>query len=463
MLTANRTPNLISDRFSVDEQQTKSEIGVSDSKSALSDQSRSGKARRGAISFVLIFLAVTIVLLMLGRYAVNTRFMNWYLFQVAGHTSWVLDVIGYSSRLEDPNLYRDRAAAVRATLDAAGQNGEAPVRSESAYESGPLTPYEIWQYRSLLLAQQLAHTKEMATLTEPLPPPASDSEDARIAYLREALNRLTESTVFEGPNGTMQIASPELNQLIESSEAAVAALERGQRPEGIDLDAFLDDLARQIAAGLAQQRTYLESRIVQLSLQVHDRHGPTVDFIARAGLTTQLRDAEARLRAIEEGQRSKSNEGDQADALQSEIASIKAAREQAVENRDAEADQDRRFRFNVVPDCGALPSMSIFLAAMIAFPTDLWRRLLGLAIGLPLLYGVNIARLTCLALIGAYSGNGQIFDFAHEYVWQAVYIVFVVIIWLMWVEFIVRPKAKTRREDSTTSGRTSPITEEHPP
>ncbi|GMV95096.1 MAG: hypothetical protein AMXMBFR82_48740 [Candidatus Hydrogenedentota bacterium] len=444
----------------MDEQQTKSEIDGSDSKPALSGQSRSGKARRGAISFVLIFLAVTIVLLMLGRYAVNTRFMNWYLFQVAGHTSWVLDVIGYSSRLEDPNLYRDRAAAVRATLDAARQGGDTPVRPEGEYDSGPLAPYEIWQYRSLLLAQQLAQTREMATLTESPPAPVSGSKETRIGYLRESLNRLRESTVFEGPNGTMQIASPELNQLIESSEAAVAALERGQRPDGVELSEFLDDLERQIAAGLAQQRTYLESRIVQLSLQVHDRHGPTVDFIASAGLTTQLRDAEARLRAVEEGPHESKGE-DEITTLQAEVASIKAAREQAVENRDAEADQDRRFRFNVVPDCGALPSMSIFLAAMIAFPTDLWRRLVGLAIGLPLLYGVNIARLTCLALIGAYSGNGQIFDFAHEYVWQAVYIVFVVIIWLMWVEFIVRPKAKVAREDSGPSEQKSPTIEEH--
>ncbi len=446
----------------MNEQQLGQENNVSDADSAPAAPPRTRSARRGAISFVLIFLAVTIVLLMLGRYAVNTRFMNWYLFQVASHTSWVLDAIGYSSRLEDPNLYRDRAAAVRAALDTARQGGDTPVRPEVEYDSGPLAPYEIWQYRSLLLVQQLAQTKEMATLTEPLPPPATDSEETRIKYLRESLNRLTESTMFEGPNGTMQIASPELNQLIESSEDAVAALERGQRPEGIATDVFLDDLERQIAAGLAQQRTYLESRIVQLSLQVHDRHGPTVDFIARAGLTTQLRDAEARLRTIEEGPH-ELNGGDEVATLQAEIASIKEAREQAVENRDAEADQDRRFRFNVVPDCGALPSMSIFLAAMIAFPTDLWRRLLGLAIGLPLLYGVNIARLTCLALIGAYSGNGQIFDFAHEYVWQAVYIVFVVIIWLMWVEFIVRPKAKVAREDSARTSRVSPMTEEHPP
>ncbi|MCL4692827.1 MAG: exosortase/archaeosortase family protein, partial [Candidatus Hydrogenedentes bacterium] len=325
-----------------------------------------------------------------------------------------------------------------------------------------LAPYEIWQYRSLLLAQQVAQTREMATLTESPPAPASGSEEVRITHLRESLNRLRKSTVFEGPNGSMQVASPELIQLIETSEAAVAALERGQRPDGIEPGVFVDDLARQIAAGLAQQQSYLESRIIQLSLQVHDRHGPTVDFIARAGLTTQLRDAEARLRAIEEGPY-ESKGGDEVATLQAEVASIKAARERAVENRDAEADQDRRFRFNVVPDCGALPSMSIFLAAMIAFPTDLWRRLLGLAIGLPLLYGVNIARLTCLALIGAYSGNGQIFDFAHEYVWQAVYIVFVVIIWLMWVEFLVRPKAKSAREESGSSGRTSPVTEEHPP
>jgi exosortase/archaeosortase family protein len=66
-----------------------------------------------------------------------------------------------------------------------------------------------------------------------------------------------------------------------------------------------------------------------------------------------------------------------------------------------------------------------------------------MAVGIPLLYGINTLRLTVLAVIGAWDRGGAIFKFAHEYVWQGIYIIFVVIVWLGWVELLV--KARTRK------------------
>lgn len=439
----------------MDEQQTASENSSPVSETPTVPAGEPGKRRRGALSFVVVFLAVTLVLLVLGRYAVNTRFMNWYLFQVASHTSWILDAVGYSSEVEDRSLYNDRAAAVRAELDAWRRGSDTPAKPEPAYDSGPLTAYELWQYRSMVLARQYAQTQGMAALTAPDARPETSTDQERLAYLRDSLNRLTTATRFDGPGGAVQVMPQGMGAFIQTTERTLAALERGDRPESVPLPTALSQLEDQIASALDQQHVYLESRAVQLTLQIHDRHGPTVDFVARAGLTTQLRDAEAELKQVEQGSGlSEAKRETRVRTLEGRIASLKAARESAAENRDAEADHDLRFRFNVVPDCGALPSMSIFLAATIAFPTDLWRRLLGLLTGLPLLYVVNILRLTCLALIGAYSGSGQIFEFAHEYVWQAVYIIFVVIIWLMWVEFIVRPRKKTKEQRSPGTERT---------
>ena len=100
------------------------------------------------------------------------------------------------------------------------------------------------------------------------------------------------------------------------------------------------------------------------------------------------------------------------------------------------------FPFTVVPDCGAIPSMSIFFAAVVAFPTRWWKRLAGVVVGLPILYGINCVRLMCLALVGAWDYGmgygGKYFNFAHHYVWQGIYIVFVVAVWMAWVEFVVR-------------------------
>ncbi len=71
-----------------------------------------------------------------------------------------------------------------------------------------------------------------------------------------------------------------------------------------------------------------------------------------------------------------------------------------------------------------------------------WRkRSIGLLAGLPLLYIVNVVRLVCLAFIGAYAENTEVFEFAHQYVWQTLYILIVVGVWLLWVELVVRPGA----------------------
>ena len=81
-----------------------------------------------------------------------------------------------------------------------------------------------------------------------------------------------------------------------------------------------------------------------------------------------------------------------------------------------------QFTFQVVPDCGAIPSISIFLAAVLAFPTLLVYRLIGVVAGTGILYTINIARLSTLAYIGAIDreSGGKWFSFAHEYVWQGI-------------------------------------------
>ena len=174
-------------------------------------------------------------------------------------------------------------------------------------------------------------------------------------------------------------------------------------------------------------------------LQNHDR-GPTVSFVLRAGLVSQL--AEARKAVSKAQQDTTLGENERAarvDAAKVRLAGLENKRKAASE-KDAESLKDLAFSFVVVPDCGAIPTMVIFVAAVVAFPTRWWRKLFGVALGVPLLYGINTLRLTVLAAIGAWDGGGAIFKFAHEYVWQGIYIIFVVVVWLAWVELLVRRK-----------------------
>ena len=108
------------------------------------------------------------------------------------------------------------------------------------------------------------------------------------------------------------------------------------------------------------------------------------------------------------------------------------------QGESGEKDTSLTFPFILIPECGAIEIMAIFLAAVLAFPTVWWKRILGLVAGLPIMYAVNVLRLTVLAIIGAMDESRVWFNFAHEYVWQAVYIIFVVAVWLLWVEYVVK-------------------------
>lgn len=172
--------------------------------------------------------------------------------------------------------------------------------------------------------------------------------------------------------------------------------------------------------------------------------GPLVSFVLRPGISTLVRETTRAIREVK---------GDPSldDAartvrlaeLEAELKQLQAELDEArAENAPPAVIRGMRFPFTVVPECGAIPSMSIFISAVLAFPTRWWKRLTGVAAGIPILYGVNCLRLACLAVIGAWDyGTGQggkWFNFAHHYVWQGVYIVFVVAVWMMWVEFVVR-------------------------
>lgn len=172
--------------------------------------------------------------------------------------------------------------------------------------------------------------------------------------------------------------------------------------------------------------------------------GPIVRFVLEEGLPAR-QDALRRQadRAIAEARDSGTDQSAEIAALEARIRDLGEQLERypvgAERNR---ASRGRQFGFHVVPDCGAVPSISIFLAAVLAFPAAWWKRLTGGVVGVAVLYGVNIIRLATLGYIGAIdaSPGRKWFTFAHEYVWQGVFIVFVVAVWMLWIEWLVRPR-----------------------
>jgi len=71
-----------------------------------------------------------------------------------------------------------------------------------------------------------------------------------------------------------------------------------------------------------------------------------------------------------------------------------------------------RFPFTVVLDCGALDAQALFAAAVLAFPTAISRKLIGLAGGLSVIGLINVGRLILLYFAGAHSL--RLFHVLHE-------------------------------------------------
>ena len=182
------------------------------------------------------------------------------------------------------------------------------------------------------------------------------------------------------------------------------------------------------------------ARTDYMQLKQRDR-GPRVGFILQASPNRLMTEAAKRLDELKEDR--SLSENVRAERVAQTEAEIKQYREEmdALQNAPPEEQKRHRelvFNFVVIPDCGAVQSMAIFFSAILAFPARWWKRIAGMVVGIPILYWINAVRLAVLAVIGAWDNGGKWFKFTHEYIWQGIYIVFVVALWMAWVEFLVK-------------------------
>jgi exosortase/archaeosortase family protein len=94
------------------------------------------------------------------------------------------------------------------------------------------------------------------------------------------------------------------------------------------------------------------------------------------------------------------------------------------------------FSFQIVDLCTAVMPMLILTAAILAFPSRIKEKVVGLLVGLLGIFIVNQVRLVSLYYIGAYAPG--IFETAHLLVWQSLMILLAIGIWLIWVYKYVR-------------------------
>jgi exosortase/archaeosortase family protein len=83
-------------------------------------------------------------------------------------------------------------------------------------------------------------------------------------------------------------------------------------------------------------------------------------------------------------------------------------------------------------ECTGIFVVMLFASFVLAYPASWRARLAGLAIGIPLFFAVNVFRLATLArIVEVYPGA---FFYLHEYVWQGILTVVVLVGAIAWAE-----------------------------
>lgn len=91
-----------------------------------------------------------------------------------------------------------------------------------------------------------------------------------------------------------------------------------------------------------------------------------------------------------------------------------------------------RFSFSIAMGCDGVEASSLFLAGVLAFPTSWRARLIGFALGVPLIHVINIARLVGLYYAGVYLPS--VAEELHVYVAQTIVILLSTAILIFWLQ-----------------------------
>lgn len=98
--------------------------------------------------------------------------------------------------------------------------------------------------------------------------------------------------------------------------------------------------------------------------------------------------------------------------------------------------QSSGFGVSIEAGCNGVEACLILLAAILAFPSTWAMKLAGVVLGFVAVQGVNLLRIISLYYLGKW--NTQVFEFAHLYLWQALIMLDVLVVWLLWVRAVAR-------------------------
>ena len=89
------------------------------------------------------------------------------------------------------------------------------------------------------------------------------------------------------------------------------------------------------------------------------------------------------------------------------------------------------FAVSIESGCNGIEAAIVLIAAMLAFPAPWKHRAVGIVAGLFAVQALNIVRVISLFYLGQW--NMAVFEWAHLYLWQALIMLDVLVVWLIWI------------------------------
>jgi exosortase H (IPTLxxWG-CTERM-specific) len=97
------------------------------------------------------------------------------------------------------------------------------------------------------------------------------------------------------------------------------------------------------------------------------------------------------------------------------------------------------FAVSIEAGCNGIEAAIILIAAMLAFPAPWKHRAIGILAGLSAVQALNVVRVISLFYLGQW--NMKAFEWAHLYLWQALIMLDVLIVWLVWIRMLPPPSS----------------------
>lgn len=91
---------------------------------------------------------------------------------------------------------------------------------------------------------------------------------------------------------------------------------------------------------------------------------------------------------------------------------------------------------SVEAGCNGVEACIMLAAAVFAYPADLRAKLTGLLVGAVAIQLLNLVRIISLFYLVQWSARA--FEFAHLYLWQALIMLDVLLVWLAWLRWVTR-------------------------